>query len=427
MDNHQIFWLARARREALRFNLGWWVQFFLPWVFGLGIVGSVSVLGLRSFNRDLMGVCVAALLVVLAGVVISYFLARKRFLSTAESLARLDADLGLHTRLSSANQGVGDWPAPHPRARLALSWNWTRLLAGPLVAMALVVAAVFIPLPKGQSKPAGPAAAPPSWDAIQTRLDALQQSDIVQAEALEEYRKSLDALRNQPPDQWFGHESLEATDQLREQVDQSAGKLGEQLETALSAMEAARSADALQSQALGDSLDKALDQTIHAIERGALPLNEKTLAQLKGLDASRARQVSPEQWNSLTDKLKAGVATSPSDYPGRGETRKAALAAIADQGGGGPERGPGTAPLMLKADQTQLGTTQTETVQNDDLSHAALGDLAGLAASEPQADGTAWRSGQSGGANSSTGTGGETVWDQVATPAEQEALRRFFQ
>jgi hypothetical protein len=82
---------------------------------------------------------------------------------------------------------------------------------------------------------------------------------------------------------------------------------------------------------------------------------------------------------------------------------------------------------MLKADQTQLGTTQTETVQNDDLSHAAFGDLAGLAASEPQTDGATWRSGQSGGANSSTGTGGETVWDQVATPAEQEALRRFFQ
>lgn len=427
MDTHETFWLARARREALRFNLGWWVQFFLPWVFGLGIVGSVCVLGLRSFNRDLVGVSVAALLVVLAGVVVSYFLARKMFLSTPESLARLDADLGLHTRLSSANHGVGDWPAPRPRARLALTWNWTRLLAAPLVAMALVVAAVFIPLPKGQSKPAGPAAAPPSWDAIQTRLDALEQSDIVEAEALEDYRKSLEALRNQSPDQWFEHESLEATDQLREQVEQSAGKLSEQLETALSAMEAARNADALQSQALGDSLNKALDQTIHSIERGALPLNERTLAQLKGLDASRARQLSSEQWKSLSDKMKAGIATSPSDDPGRGQTRKAAFAPIADQGDGEPARGPGTAPLMLKADQTQLGTTQTETVQNDDLSHAALGDLAGLSASEPQADGATWRSGQSGGANSSTGTGGETVWDQVATPAEQEALRRFFQ
>ncbi|HEU4678351.1 MAG TPA: hypothetical protein VFS35_02445, partial [Terrimicrobiaceae bacterium] len=232
MDSHQTFWLTRARREALRFNVGWWVQFFLPWVFGLGIVGSVCVLGLRTFNYGLRGVFIVALMVVLAGMVVSHFLARKRFLSTPESLARLDADLGLHTRLSSANQGVGDWPAPRPQARLALRWHWTRLLAPPLVAMALVVAALFIPLPKGQSKPASPGAAPPSWDTIQTRLDALEQSDIVQAEALEAYRKSLDALRNQPPEQWFGHESLEASDQLREQVEQSAGKLGEQLETA---------------------------------------------------------------------------------------------------------------------------------------------------------------------------------------------------
>jgi hypothetical protein len=81
---------------------------------------------------------------------------------------------------------------------------------------------------------------------------------------------------------------------------------------------------------------------------------------------------------------------------------------------------------MLKADQTQLETTETEAVGNDDLSRAALGDLAGLNTGEPQVDTTTWRSGESGGANSSAGTGGETVWDQVATPAEQEALRRFF-
>ena len=426
MDANRTFWLRRARREALRFNFGWWVQFFLPWLFGLGILGSVSVLGLRSANHGLLAFSVAVLFLALAGVVVSFFFARPKFLSLPEAFARLDVDLGLHARLSSANQGIGEWPAPRPGARLALGWNWTSLLKPPLVAGVLLAASVFFPLPKGQSKPTGAAAHPPSWDAIQSRLDALENSEIVQAEALERLQKSLDSLRNQPADQWFGHGSLEASDQLHEQVEQSAGRLAEQLEVALGVMEAARTIEVQQSQAFAESLDNALHQTIQAMELDALPLNEQTLSQLRGLDSSKVRQLSSGQWKSLSDKLKAGVAAGPAGYPGTERGREAVLSSVLGQDSGDVGRGPGTAPLMLKDDKTPLETTGTEAVPNDDLSRAALGDLAGLSASEPEVDTTTWRSEQPGGANSSAGTGGETVWDQIATPAEQEALRRFF-
>jgi hypothetical protein len=283
----------------------------------------------------------------------------------------------------------------------------------------------LVPVPKGQSKP-GAIANPPSWDAIQSRLDALGNSEIVQTAALEELRKSLDSLRNQPPDQWFGHASLEASDQLDQQIEQAAGVLGEQLEAALSVMEAARRIPAHQLQAVAPSLDNALAQTVQAMELGALPLNEQTLSQLKGLDASKLRQLSSEQWKSLTDKLKAGIGAGPTGYSSAGKGRQAALAAILGDGTGEVERGPGPAPLMLKPDETQLGTTSTEAVQNDDLPRAALGDLTGLSMGEPEADKATWTPGQSGGSNVSAGTGGEAVWGQLATPAEQEALRRFF-
>jgi len=102
------------------------------------------------------------------------------------------------------------------------------------------------------------------------------------------------------------------------------------------------------------------------------------------------------------------------------------LALMLGQGTGGVDRGPGTAPLVLKEDKTQLGTTKTESLQNDDLSRAAVGDLIGLGAGEHKADEATWTGAQLGGANSSVGSGGEAVWDQAATPAEQEALRRFF-
>jgi hypothetical protein len=428
MDANRTFWLRRAGREALRFNFGWWLQFFLPWLFGLGILGSVGVLGLRSANHGLFALFIVVLLMALAGVIVSFFFARPKFLSISEALARLDVDLSLHARLSSANEGIGEWPAPRAGARLALGWNWTSLLKPPLVAGALLAASVMVPLPKGQSKPTGAAANPPSWDAIQNRLDALENSEIVQADALERLQASLDSLRNQTADQWFGHGSLEASDQLHEQVEQSAGMLGEQLEVALGVLEAARSIEPHQSQTFAESLDNALDQTIQAMELGALPLNEQTLSLLRELDSSKVRQLSSEEWKSLSDKLKAGMTASPTGYPGAGKGREAVLASVLGQGSGSGDvgRGPGTAPLMLKADKTQLETTETEAVGNDDLSRAALGDLAGLSTGEPQVDTTIWRSGESGGANSSAGTGSETVWDQVATPTEQEALRRFF-
>jgi hypothetical protein len=425
MDTHRTFWLRCARREALRFNFGWWVQFLLPWVFGIGILASVSVLGLRTANHGLFVLSIAVPLLAFAGIAVSFFLARGRFLTVSEALTRLDADLGLHTRLSSAHQGIGEWPVPRAGARLALGWKWTSLLKPPLVAGALVAASLLVPVPKGQSNP-GAIAHPPSWDAIQSRLDALGNSEIVQTEALEGLQKSLDSLRNQPADQWFGHASLEASDQLHEQIEQSAGILGEQLEAALGVMEAARNIPAHQLQAVAASLDNALGQTVQTMELGALPLDEQTLSQLKGLDASKLSQLSSEQWKSLTDKLKAGIGAGLTGYSSAGKGREAALASIVGEGTGEVERGPGPAPLMLKPDETQLGTTSTEAVQNDDLSRAALADLTGLSTGDPQRDKATWTPGESGGGNAAAGTGGEAVWEQLATPAEQEALRRFF-
>ena len=179
----QAFWLQRARREALRFNLGWWLQLFLPWVFGLGILSSVGILALRTANQGIWGLAIAAALAAFAGMLSALLVARGRFLSPSEALVRLDADLRLHNRLSSAAQGVGDWPSPQSHASLALRWDWASLLRPPLIAIALVLAATVVPLPESRSKSVAAAAEPPSWQAVQVRLDALKKIEIVQRKA----------------------------------------------------------------------------------------------------------------------------------------------------------------------------------------------------------------------------------------------------
>jgi hypothetical protein len=421
----QAFWLQRARREALRFNLGWWLQLFLPWVFGLGIISSVGILALRTANQGIWGLAIAAALTAFAGMLSALLVARGKFLSPSEALVRLDADLRLHNRLSSAAQGVGDWPSPQSHASLALRWNWASLLRPPLIAIALVLAATVVPLPESRSKSAAATAEPPSWQAMQVRLDALKKIEIVQPEAIESLQSSLDALRKQPADKWYRHESLEASDQLQTQLEQSLGELQKQLETALGAMEAARKIEQSQLQAMKQPLDNALGQALQNLELGKFPLDGQTLSQLKSLDTSKIRQLSAAEWQSLSEKMKAGIATCSNGYSS-GENAGETLLALISSQGGGISRGPGAAPLALKEDKTQLGTTKNEPIQNDDLSRAAIGDLMGLGAGNHQVDESAWTGPQVGGANSSVGSGGDAAWEQAATPAEQEALRRFF-
>lgn len=424
---NKIFWLRRARREAWRFNFGWWLQMFLPWIVGLGVAGSAGTLLLRSARLDPLWAWGAVLIGGMVGLIISLVTARKKFLNTTEALARLDADLRLYNRLTAAEQGVGAWPQAKPEAALALRWNWKSLWWPPLTAAILTVAALVIPLPEGQAKATQAKSGPPVWTTTQEKLDELRREEIVQEEAVQEFQTALDALKKQPSDQWFRHESLEASDNLQTQLDQSLGALQQNLETALGAMEASRSLEGSQLQAMGQPLSEALQKALQGLEMGKLPLDEKMLAQLKNLDVSKIRQLSAEECKGLSDKLKAGIGTCSNGFCKGDNAGEMLLALLAQPGSGGVSRGPGAAPLSMKEYETQLGSTQTETVSNDDLSRAAVGDLMGLGSGKHEVDKNQWTGAQAGGAISSMGSGGEAVWEQSATPQEQEALKRFFQ
>lgn len=423
------FWSARASREARRFNFGWWLQMFLPWVVGLGIVGSVAILALRSADRDASPVAIALGGLALVGVVVALLKSRVKFLSKNDALTRLDADLRLHNRLTSAAQGVGDWPAPAADATLALRWNWKALWWPPLVAMALVMAALVVPLPQFKAKAVAAKAEPPAWGAIQEKLTELRKEEVVQKEPVEEMQKALDALRKQPSDQWFRHDSLEAGDHLQSQLDQALSVFCKSAEISLGAMDAARQIEESQVQSLNQPLNDALNQALRNMEMGKLPLDEKLLAQMKNLDTSKIRQLSAEEFKALSDKLKEGAkaASGAGKYDPNGKPGEDLLAALMQQpGNGGVSRGPGAAPISLKDNETHLGTTKTEISENKDLSHAAMGDLMGLGTGKHKVDEAAYTGPQSGGSMSSNGSGGDAVWEQAATPAEQQALTAFF-
>ena len=105
-------------------------------------------------------------------------------------------------------------------------------------------------------------------------------------------------------------------------------------------------------------------------------------------------------------------------------------------------RGGSTQPLSLNEKPTDLGTSAkdavsnpgstvcsplpTPTVSNPDLSHALPGDTVGVGKGEHPVDPAKYTGLAAGGAISSPGTGGQTVWRDDLTPNEREVLKNFF-
>jgi hypothetical protein len=90
------------------------------------------------------------------------------------------------------------------------------------------------------------------------------------------------------------------------------------------------------------------------------------------------------------------------------------------------DRGPGTLPVTLDAEATELGTTRVEKLGNEDMSHAALGDRLGTTRGTHDVDRSAFTGPRAAGAIGSTGAGGEAVWRSQLTPEEQRVVERYF-
>jgi hypothetical protein len=423
---NETFWLRRARREALRFNVGWSVQRFIPWVVGGGLFAAIALIYLRSQELSIQPVWALGAVLFLVGLGASVLAARRAFLSTDDALARLDADLRLQNALTSARAEVISWPDAREDARLALRWNWPRILLPAAAAFLLIAAGVLVPIPQGNAATARAMAEPSTWAAVQQRLDELKKKELVQPEAVEQFQSELDALRKQKADKWFSHESLEAGDQLQTQTAQGLAALQKQLETAMSTYDASRKLEETQLQAVQQTLGKQLQEALQGMQAGAMPLNTDLLKTLEGIDLSKVRQMTPEQWGEIRKRMKEGIKTASGGQSDGEEVSLIYLSAMRQNNGGGvPSRGPGAAPLTLK-DETKLGTKTTEATSNPDLSHAVAGDVTGLSSRDHKVDKLAYTGPQAGGGMAEVGPGGEAAWEQTANPAEQQALKSFF-
>jgi hypothetical protein len=358
--------------------------------------------------------------VLVAAAALAWRFAKPHFFTTSDALTRFDEIGRLHNRLTAAHLGVGDWAAPDNIGD-GFRWNWSRLLG--VIGLAIIilsgVAWVDVPNRKNRERTSEP---PLAWEQIESWLQTLEQSQLVQAEALEKLREQMNEIRQQPMENWYNQASLEASDTLREQTEQALKKMLSDMQTSEEAMAAATKLDETSTPGEFKALNESLQKSLHGLEMGNLPLNKELLKDLKKIDTSRLTQVSEAQLAEMRAKLKAGVRVCEKCV---GPSIRAGKSIVTSQSGGKGGGGT-TAPLTLKSEATNLHTKETEALTNDDVSRPSLGDIAAVNKGEHEINKNAPKLPVEGGSIESSGGGGDAVWRSTLTPEDLEVLRRYF-
>lgn len=435
-------WKRRAAALTVQFNLAWWLERFNGLLLvGLGLV-AVVVLIVRSVNPDALSASVVAIsmtTLVPGAALLAWLLARGRFVSRDAGLVRLEDRLSLHNRLSAAAAGRGLWPElpPGGSKESAFRWNLARAVLPVVAGLVLVAIAWWMPLPAANRGAAAPSVEPGAWEQMEEWLETLKEEELIAEERIEEIETKIEELRNRPEEDWFSHNSLEATDTLRETLGTELREIANELGTLAKTMNDLRAFSGKMSDEARAREIRDFEKALEAMEKSGLGVNQELLDRLGDIDPSQLGQetmknLSAEQLAELQQQLKdaRSVLGSLEGLPSLGEESAEGQPGFGEGGAempgkGAISRGRGDAPLSLQDKEDNLGTSKLERVSNEDLSRAALGEVLGLGETERKIDEAAPGS-NGGGAINGVGRGGDAVSRQALVPEEQAILKRYF-
>lgn len=434
------FWTRRAASLARRVNLGWWLDRFNGLLVVSLVVFALAILAARSYGSTLAtGPILAGALgvVVTLLALVAWLISRRHYIGLEEGLVRLDDRLLLHNRLSSAYHRIGPWPGEvTDLSAAAFPWRHRRAILPALLGLALVAAASYAPIKKSIPGEALAPVEPGAWEQIEDWLATLEEENLIDESVIKELESRVEELRDQPEDEWFSHSSLEATDTLAETLGRQLREMASEMAALDRNIAALKGFSAEMSEAGREQKLKEYAEALEALEGSGLAMNEALMKQLQDLDPSSLGQetlsgLSGEQLKSLQEQLKKGsgalgsleglpsMGDDPSLQQGRGQGEGTT------PGQGGLERGRGDAPLFFGDTEDNLDTKKIESIKNEDLSRATVGEMLGLGETERELDQSATGS-QAGGAVSSTGQGGDAVSRERLRPDEAAVLKRYF-
>ncbi|MCF7733846.1 MAG: hypothetical protein K9N23_19320 [Akkermansiaceae bacterium] len=431
MSDFSPAWRRAARGLRRKINCAWWLQCCgTPLVMAsLGLMGGI--LWARRYwpaeAETWRGWVVAA--VVAAVLVWAWRAARRRFVSLAGAMTRLESRMGLHNRLSAAAAGACEWPEPPAKPDHGIRWAPGQTLLPVLAAAAFLAAAWWVPVTAAGRKPAPDE--PAAWRTTEAELQKLGREDIIDPKSLDQTREKINELRAQEPEKWFSHGSLEATDKMRESHLQAAAELrGNLRQAAQGASRLTEGEGALTAKARANLQDQ-FNQAVEAMKAGAMKPTPAMLDQLREIDPNQLGRMDPEKLQEMIDELREAAAELGEWRPGGEDGEDGQGEGEGEDGDdgdgpgrGGVARGPGTSDDLFGKERHAADAQKPQVLESADLSRTMPGEVLDTTEVEREID-RASPALRAGGKADSSG-GGNTTWQESLHPKEQEALKRFF-
>jgi len=438
MDDEDT-WRLIAQKTSHKINRGWWLQALATPLLITSLIIACAILITRRELDTIpwLELSVATTAAITITGLSCWLAARRSFETTKQSLVRLEAAMKLRNALTAADHGVTPWPEVPGMINDGVRWQWKRLLP-PLIGACLIILCGFIIPIHAKSNNQEIQQTPSAWSELDTSLDQLDNQEIVQEEYIDEMRKKLEKLREQSPDDWFSHSSLEATDNLKKNHETEQDNLKNNLQRAERSLNGLQNKAAKMNAEQKQRLLTEFDQAVQKMAQGGMKPNQQLLKQLQNLDPKQLNQLSPEQINQLRENMRKhaqGLDQNGGKQPGEGEGEDDWMndnegegedGEGEDGGRGGINRGPGHAPNPLGKAHDDTGAGKHEGLKSKDLSNALPGDL--LETHDAQHDVNETPQGPTaGGKSTGKGKGGDRVWKNSLLPNEKKALKKFFE
>jgi hypothetical protein len=469
-------WRARAGAVARRVNFGWWWHRLSPPLVGVNLAGAAALLLFRQMRWPLEAWAGLLGLAWLVAAGWAWARARMRFYAQPEGLLRLETHLGWHNVLSAAAAGGLGWPELPGEPVRPLQWRWVASAQPVLASVAFLLAALFIPV-SAPPKPAlpPPTQLPPALQQVQSWTEKLKEQNLVQPATMESWEERLAQLKQKPQQEWYGQESLEAAESLRNQLAQEINTMDKNLKKTADLVAALQALPP--GAAIPADLRAALNQQIAALQNSNLPLGQSLAQSLNNLQSLSPSQLAyfmkqlqqgadglgfisadnaifTGQFQTSQDSAKAqlgqygqgrpgswpaGSMNGPSgtggqSNPGGGLAQPGGSGPAAQDDesmcdtatgpGGGPGGGGGSNGISYQA-PTDVQAKNQQGVSNNRSNSAMPGDLVGISISAPTRNPQDGAPAGAGGAASQGGEG-DAVWRQDLTPQERALLQQYF-
>lgn len=414
-----------------RLRMGWWLEHFIPVFLAVVAIAAAGVWFIRS---ELLEVSLKhwawamALLAILSALAALRF-SMRRWRGIDDAWLRLDEAMKMNHRLLAANAGVSAWPDVPERVEMGLHWNLSRVFFPIVLALVCMVLAWALPISQ-RAELATKVEELAAWQQLGQQLENLRNEEIVDPESLEKKQELLDELRSQDPEQWFSHESLEATDALVEMQGEHTQGMMSNLEQANRTLEQLDEKDAQANQTRREQLAEEFGKQIEQLAQREMKPNPELLEKLKQAVEISSNELTAEQRKKLSEALKnAGEAMQraigelPDEFF---ESETAQQQAGTMAGEGEIRRGPGHDPNLFGKPSDAVELEQFSAIPLDQEAAILPGDVLKLEEREHEVDRSLLPA-SAGGAIPNSGRGGDRIWRESLDPAEQKVLKQFFE